>query len=94
MFGWWKGLYGETAEKLGVPEPKRYWNGDIDTLKKLIQQLPDEVDKECFNERLANYLQWSRSKRPDQSPLYGSVREMLCKQLLSIAGEFNDNARK
>jgi|JI9StandDraft_2_1071091.scaffolds.fasta_scaffold1180922_1 hypothetical protein len=94
VFSWWKGLYSETADKLNIPADERYWSGSINELKHLIGGLPDEVDRICFNERLDNYLHWSRRKRPDQSPLFGSVRDLLCKLVLNIAGEFNDTVRR
>lgn len=94
VFGWWESLYKEVATLLSVAPESQYWNGDITELFHLIAQVPDETAKECLRERWASYLHFSRRKTPDRSPLYLEVRELLSKVSLSIAGEFNDTARK
>ena len=65
---------------------KRFWNGSIDELKAKINTLEKEEDKTNFLNMLDIIIHQSRKKRPEDSDVYGYVKNLLLSQLEN----FND----
>lgn len=66
--------------QLGIPEQdleSRYWNGSIQTIRNLINKIPDELIKEESLFKLNNLIHLSRKPYPQDSIMYKYIKNLI-----------------